>query len=194
MRRFKIGIKKRLSFLRFKYGKFGKKSLIFKPLIVTGKKNIFIGDNVIIAEFSRIEVISTWNEQKFQPKLEIGNNTHFEQLSHIVCTDVLKIGHDCTISSKVFITTCNHVYQNINQNILSQALDSKEVVIGNNCFIGMDVKIFPGVHIGDNVIVGANSLILEDIPDYSVVVGSPAKVIKKYNFNTKCWEKVKEMK
>ncbi len=66
----------------------------------------------------------------------------------------------------------------------------KETIIGNNCFVGTGAKIMAGVHMGDNVIVGANAVVTKDVPAYSIVAGVPAKVIKKYNFETKKWEKV----
>ena len=81
-------------------------------------------------------------------------------------------------------------YLFIGKKVHEQDLIVSDVKIGNYCFIGMDVKVFPGVTIGDNVIVGANSIVMNDIPSYSVCVGVPAKVIKKYNFHTKQWEKV----
>lgn len=56
---------------------------------------------------------------------------------------------------------------------------SKEVTIGNDCWIGGNTVILPGVTIGDGVTVGASSVVTKDIPSYSVAVGSPARVIKK---------------
>lgn len=55
---------------------------------------------------------------------------------------------------------------------------SKEVSIGNDCWIGGHTVVMPGVTIGDGVTVGASSVVTKDIPSYSVAVGSPAKVIK----------------
>ena len=88
------------------------------------------------------------------------------------------------------MSTCSHTYSFVNIPITSQKLESKPVKIGNNCFIGMDVKVFPGVTIGDNVIIGANSIVTQDIPSFSVAVGSPAKVIKMYDFNTNRWIRI----
>lgn len=56
---------------------------------------------------------------------------------------------------------------------------SKEVIIGNDCWIGGHTVILPGVKIGNGVTVGASSVVTKDIPSYSIAVGSPAKVIKK---------------
>ncbi|MEG2341917.1 MAG: DapH/DapD/GlmU-related protein [Bacilli bacterium] len=63
-------------------------------------------------------------------------------------------------------------------------------IIGNNVDIGANVCIIGGVHIGDNVFIGAGSVVVKDVPSYSIVAGNPAKIIKKYNHDTKNWERV----
>lgn len=55
----------------------------------------------------------------------------------------------------------------------------RPVVIGNDVWIGTRVIIMPGVHVGNHVIIGANSVVTHDVPDYSVVAGCPAKIVRK---------------
>ncbi len=55
---------------------------------------------------------------------------------------------------------------------------TKPIVVGNNVYIGEETMILPGVHIGNNVVIGARSVVTKDIPDNSVAVGVPARVIK----------------
>jgi lipopolysaccharide O-acetyltransferase len=69
-------------------------------------------------------------------------------------------------------------------------LNSLPVIISKNVWIGESVSILPGVRIGKASIIGANSVVTKDIPDYSIAAGNPAKVIKKYNFATRCWERI----
>lgn len=189
------GIKFKLSkinpFRKIGYGYLGKKSFIYKPIMICGKKNLFLGDNTWFRNGARIEVVSNWQNQKFDSKIKIGNNTSFEQNCHITSAGDILIGDNCVFSARVMITNIDHAYTEINKNILLQPLIIRNVKIGNNCFIGMDAKIFPGVTIGDNVIVGANSIVMKDVPSYSVVVGNPARVIKKYDFETNQWVKVR---
>lgn len=53
-----------------------------------------------------------------------------------------------------------------------------DTIVGNNCFIGGGAYILPGVHIGDNVIVGMGAVVTKDVPDNCIVAGNPAKIIK----------------
>lgn len=92
---------------------------------------------------------------------------------------LIKIGDDVQITSGVTILT--HGYDwSVLKGVYGEVLGSAgEVVIGNNCFIGMHSTILKGVHIGDNCIIGANSLVNKDIPSGWVAAGNPAKPIMK---------------
>lgn len=129
--------------------------------------------------------------------LEIGKNVQFNDYVHIGAIDSIKIGNNVLIASKVFITDHNHGYygfQNIHSNPLitpqNRELSSSKVIIEDDVWIGEFVSILPGVTISKGSIIGAMSLVNKDVPPYSIAVGVPAKVIKKYNFTTKLWEKL----
>ena len=77
-----------------------------------------------------------------------------------------KIGHNCSILPGV-------VFGN-----KSQESKCQPIIVGDNCFFGLDAKIFGPVKIGNNVTIGANSVITKDIPDNAVVGGVPAKIIR----------------
>ena len=184
----KIKIKRFLwRFCGLGYKKFSRRSLVYKPLMIQGKKYISLGNRVTIRNNARIELIDRWKEQKFNPSLEIGDNTSFEQNLHLTCTSVMKIGSNCVFSSNVYISDCSHSIDVIDTNVLNNDLISKEVSIGNNCFIGIGAKILPGVSLGDNVIVGAGAVVNKSFPAYTMIAGVPAKIIKKYDFTKNQW-------
>lgn len=89
------------------------------------------------------------------------------------------IGDDCFIGPNVSIYTACHSTDPAERNTRREW--AKPVNIGHNCWIGGSVTILPGVTIGDNVTIGAGSVVVHDIPADSVAVGNPAKVIKKLN-------------
>ena len=78
----------------------------------------------------------------------------------------------------------------INEPHRIRKLFSKPVIIGENVWIGENVCVCPGVSIGDGCIIGAMSNVVKSIPPYCMAVGNPARIIKKYNFQTKHWERV----
>ncbi|MGL5382960.1 MAG: DapH/DapD/GlmU-related protein [Culicoidibacterales bacterium] len=164
--------------LRFK--KVGKLSYIGKPLLVNGK-NIILGQKVRILPGMRIETHG-------DGKIEIADNTSIGNHLHIVSGESVKIGKNTTISSSVMITDLNHDYTEIDVHIMNQKHILNPVTIGDNCFIGSGAKILPGTILGKQCIVGANAVVSGIFLDYCVIAGTPAKVIKKYNHETKRWE------
>ena len=111
-------------------------------------------------------------------------------MSHIGCLNKIVIGDNVMLGSRVLIEDHSHgTADDIDIPVAKRTLHSKgPIIIEDNVWIGEKVTICPGVHIGDGAIIGANSVVTHDIPDYCVAVGSPAKVVKSYNFQKKCWE------
>lgn len=174
------------------YGKRGKGSKIIKPMRILGKSHIFIGNNVLVLNLARLEAVNgTWGEKKYEGKLVIGDGTSIEQNCHIVAAGELVIGCNCVLSSNVYISDCNHKYA-VDKPIMEQDLEVRKTTIGNGTFIGVGAKIMPGVNIGKHCIVGANAVVTKNIEDYSMVAGVPARIIKKYDENSKQWTDFRE--
>lgn len=159
------------------WGMYGKGTRIIKPMRIQGKKDIFLGNNVHILNNVRIEAVSNYNNKLYHCKLEIGDNTSFEQNCHIIAADNLIIGKNCVISAYVYIADCNHIFKK-NENALHTDLEIKKTKVGNNCFIGIGAKILPGVTLGNNCIIGANAVVTHDIPENAIACGIPARVIR----------------
>lgn len=172
-----------------KYQAWGENSDIYKPMMITNKKNICIGNHVFFREGLRMEAITKHNNQHFNPLILIDDFVHAEQHCQIICTDKVWIQKNVTISSFVFISDTEHNYENSQEHILQQPLISRQTIIGEGAFLGIGVKVL-GHSIGKHAVIGANSVVTKDIPDFSVAVGSPAKVIKSYDFNNKLWGNV----
>lgn len=117
--------------------------------------------------------------------VSIGQNFHITSGGGLT----LSIGAHTTISGNTFITNIDHAYQEIGSHILLQPHLCKNTKIGENCFIGYGVAIQAGTVLGKQCIVGANSVVRGNFPDYSVIVGAPARIVKRYNTNTNRWEK-----
>ncbi len=171
--------------LRIRIKKIGLISYIAKPIFICGGQNIIIGNKVRVFPGSRMEVHNNGS-------IIIDNNVSIGQNFHLISSEEeLKIGKDTTISGNVFITNTDHDYTEIGKHILDQKYIVKTTTIGENCFIGYGVAIQAGTILGKQCIVGANSVVRGTFPDYTVIVGSPAKIVKRYNAETKIWEKIK---
>jgi acetyltransferase-like isoleucine patch superfamily enzyme len=174
---------------KWRFGRIGIKSMIYTPLSLFNPQNVFIGDGVHIFKQSRIMTIERWGNISYKPQIIIGNRVSIEQRLHMICAKLIEIGDDTVISADVMITDNNHSYSVINKNVMSQPLEVKETVIGKCCFIGMGVKIMAGTKLGDNCIIGSNSVVIGEYPSYVVLGGTPAKIIKRYDFEANMWRK-----
>ena len=101
----------------------------------------------------------------------------------------LVIGAHTTISSNVMITNIDHEYREVGKHILQQPYLVRRTTIGENCFIGFGAMIQAGTVLGKQCIVGANSVVRGTFPDYCVIVGAPARIIKRYDPERKNWYK-----
>ncbi len=190
----KVRIKLYYLFAKKNWGGYGNGSIVEKPMFIMGKKNIYIGCNVQIRDGARIEAISEYGEQKLTPVIRIGDNTSIEQRLHMTCANQITIGHDVTISADVLITDNSHGIQSINQNVRLQPLEVRITEIGDYSFIGAGCKILAGVNIGKNSIVGANSVVTRDVPNYCMVAGVPARILKTFDFDLNKWIECKDNK
>ena len=90
----------------------------------------------------------------------------------------LKIGDNVMMAPDVVILTTNHNFNRLDIPMWSQGCTSGPVVIGNDVWIGQRVMIMPGVSIGNGCILAAGAVVTKDVPDYAIVGGVPAKILK----------------
>jgi acetyltransferase-like isoleucine patch superfamily enzyme len=161
-----------------------KNSLIRIPteLSYNDIENIIISNKVLIDKHSVIRILNDC-------KLTIEENTYVGPFCHISGTmNHIKIGKNVLISDRVFISTTNHNYENVNIPPNKQGFSSKgDIIINDECLIGIGVSILSGTQIGEHSIIGANSVVTSNIPPFSVAAGNPAKVIKYYDFKLGKW-------
>ena len=171
---------------QFLFNKFGPFSYIGSCIGLINKGTINVFEKVRIQPGLRIETV---NKHSI---IEIHKNTSIGQNFHITSGGNLIIGENVTILGNVFITNIDHDYKQINIPILEQENIISETIIGDNCFIGYGAAIQAGTRLGKQCIVGTNAVVRGTFPDYCVIAGVPAKIIKKYNFESKKWERIKK--
>lgn len=185
----RINLNIRNQYYQLVFAKYGKNVRFAKPLMVVNPNHIYIGDNVTIRSGMRLEPVINWKGRKYNPLIKIGNNVIIEQNCHMVCANSMVIENNVLISSNVFITDLDHVYTKINEPVMKQKIIVKNTTIKESSFLGTGVKIMAGVTIGKHCIVGANSVVTKSVPDYCVLAGVPARIIKQYNQELQEWVK-----
>lgn len=164
------------------YGRLRMPSYIGPPLLVVKPKRIFIDKRVRIFPGMRAEVHQDGS-------IKIAENVAIGQYFHITAMGELTIGSGTVISGSAMVTDIDHEYEDITKNIHEQGFIYGRTAIGKNCFIGMGARIQAGTILGDGCIVGANSVVRGEFPAYSVIVGAPARVVKKYDFESATWKR-----
>lgn len=167
------------------FGKYALPSYIGKPIFIGNFKRIFIGKRVRIFPGARIEIVDNQSSIVFEDNISIGQNLHIISGGE----QELRIGKNTTFSANVFATNIDHQYDEINKHILEQPLVSAKTHIGENCFIGYGAVIQAGTVLGKQCIVGANAVVRGHFPDYCVIVGVPARIVKRYDEKNKIWKK-----
>lgn len=148
-----------------------------------GTKRISIGNRVRIYPGARMETHD-------EGEIIIGDDCSIAQNFHVTSgKNKLVIGNRTTILGNVFITNIDHEYQNVNEHVMNQPMIYKETIIGENCFIGFGAAIQAGTVLGKQCIVGTNAVVRGTFPDYSVIVGVPAKVVKHFDEEAGEWVK-----
>lgn len=122
-------------------------------------------------------------------KVEIGANTSF--FSDCLISGEISIGEDCLFAKNVSLLSSTHIIDGsgtIRENDRTFFAQNghalhKKITIGNDCWLGSNVVVLPGVSIGNGVVVGANSVVNKSFPDYAVIAGTPARVIRSRRMN-----------
>lgn len=161
----------------------GKNVYIGKHCALKGKSNIVLEDGVTVRPYTQI-----WSGGG---TVRIGNGSEIGERCRISIANYLEIGEKVLLSPNVYITDCDHEYRNIDVPVIDQGIVQKgqKVSIGEGSYIGINAVIVGNVKIGKHCVIGANSVVTKDVPDFCVAVGGPAKILRKCNKDTGEWEK-----
>lgn len=143
-----------------------------------GLKNIQIGNYTYVSSHS---TLSTWTVGN-EPILIIGNNCNIGEYNHFSAANKIIIGNGVLTGRWVTITDNDHgsfTKEQLQISPIKRPIVPKgEIIIDDNVWIGDKATLLAGVHIGRGAIIAANAVVTKDVPDYSIVAGVPAKVIK----------------
>ena len=158
---------------------FSSPSYLGKPIFIRGHRLIRFGNGVRIFPHVRLEAFDL-GQIVFGNRVKISHNVQITSAEK-----PLRIGEGTTILANCFITNIDYsfVHSDFGKYTVT---DTK---IGDNCFVGIGSGILAGTVLGNGCVVGANSLVRGHYPEFTMLAGSPAKVIKIYDIATKTWTK-----
>lgn len=165
----------------------GTGTCIIRPLRIAGGKGICIGDHVVLNEGCWIECQPLTTNPN--PRLVISDGCVLGHYNEIYSTSDILLEKDVLTADRVYISDNFHGYEDPEVPIIQQPiLQNRKVCIGEGSWLGVNVWVM-GATIGKHCVVGANSVVIHDVPDYCVVVGAPARIVKRYDFVAKQWRK-----
>jgi len=177
---------------RLIFGHYGRNVYIHPGSRIVRPQFISIGDNVRIGRSTNIFTHPERRDSK-EIILRIEDDVHIGNYNIIGVRKSVILEENVMLGPWVIIVDHSHQYEDVEIPIKSQAItEGGPVRLEKDCWVGANVFIFPNVKIGRHAVIGAHSVVNRDIPPYSVAVGSPARVIKRYDFNLKEWVRVDE--
>jgi len=168
--------------------KFGVRNLNIGPRsYLRGLSCIEMGEDFSAGDGLWLQALTKYGDQRFHPRMVIGDHVRVSHWSHIACTHSVTIGDHVLIGSKVIITDHNHGLSGAGaaSPIIPPAqrpLDhDRSVNIGPKVWLGDGVVVCPGVSMGEGSVAGANAVVTMDVAPFTLVAGAPARPIRRYD-------------
>lgn len=166
--------------------KFGKR-VFFAPytrMYNSQNESVVIGDNTAVFSYTKIGMCGYGGALHIGDNCSIGEHNVFNVFADIT------LGDNVLTADYVSFVTNDHKYKDITKPIMCQGNDINSISVGDDSWIGINVTILGGTHLGKHCVVGANSVIRGSFPDYAVIVGNPGRIIKHYDVINSTWKKV----
>ncbi len=169
------------------------RSVLIDPTCdIRGIERMRFGKSVVIQKDCWLNI--AFHNPVKGPMIVIDEGTNIGRRCTISAANRIFIGKFVLIAPNVLIADTQHQYQKLGIPIMHQGITTHndQVTIGDEAWIGINTAIMGNVTIGKHCVIGANSVVIRDIPDYCVAVGNPAKVVKTFDVKTGQWVKVED--
>jgi acetyltransferase-like isoleucine patch superfamily enzyme len=160
-----------------------------------GAECITLGDDVVIAPHVILRALTgyPWSDppQTFAPDVVLGNRVFMNSFSEISAANKVVLGDDVLVGNGCYITDNAHGYQDVGRSLREQPVRiTGEIIIHERSWLSANVVVVGDVRIGKHCVIGANAVVNRDIPDYSLAVGVPARVVRRYDPVDRIWRAV----
>ncbi len=160
------------------FAEFGQGSVLEPPIRLENQGRIAIGRDVFVGRGS---VLQTHPEGGDGVAIELGDGVSIAGSCVISAVSHIRLGRSVLLARNVYIADHGHAFEDLTRPVLDQGVtDVRPVDIGDGAWLGQNVVVCPGVTIGRGAVIGANAVVREDVPEYSVAVGVPARVVREF--------------
>jgi acetyltransferase-like isoleucine patch superfamily enzyme len=161
------------------FAEFGPHSVLDPPVDIRGARMIAVGAHVWVGPGSWLYAIP--EAPTDEPVLVVGDGVNISGNCVLSAVASVRLGRDVLLARNVYISDHSHAYEDVTRPVRKQGLANVlPVTIGDGAWLGQGVVVCPGVSIGRGAVVGAGSVVRHDVPDYSVAVGAPARVVRSF--------------
>jgi acetyltransferase-like isoleucine patch superfamily enzyme len=158
------------------FASFGARSVLQPPLRLNGEHRIAVGSGVFVGSSSWLQALSGFGDEV---ALEIGDGTSIAGNCVLSAARSVRLGKKVLIARGVYVSDHIHAYDDPERAVLDQGVARVEPVeICDGAWLGENVVVGPGDRVGRGAVVGANAVVLDDIPDHALAVGIPARVVR----------------
>lgn len=159
------------------FASFGRRTVIAPPLRVGGESRIAIGTGVFIGSNCWLQTLPP----DTGVAIEIGDDTSIAGNCVLSAVQSVRLGRAVLLARGVYISDHIHAYADTERPVLAQGTTGVEPVeIADGAWLGENVVVGPGVRIGRGAVIGGNAVVLSDVPDHSLAVGVPARVVRSF--------------
>lgn len=156
----------------------GRGTILQPPLRIWGEHRISLGDNVWVGAGCWLQVLGS-AEGEGDVAIRIGSGTNFAGNCVVSASSSITIGDDVLFARGIYVSDHSHAFGDAETPVIDQGIDRvSPVVIEDGAWLGENVVVCPGVRIGRGAVVGANSVVVHDVPARAVAVGAPATVVR----------------
>lgn len=170
-------------------GSYGGGGRIESPVNFNNPHLVFVDQGVVIAAGAMFTCVTSWHGEEYAGEIHLGSRTQIREGVQISAATKLVIGADVGIARNCLIVDHAHNHERVDISLTQESglTKPRPVVIEDGCFIGASSMICPGVRLGHHSVVGFGSMVTKSVPPYSVVTGSPARIISRYDLEAGRW-------
>ena len=158
---------------------FGRHSVVQPPVRLKNAARIALGEGVFVGGGSWLQVLD--DAPGCVAAIDIGAGTSIVGRCVLSAAASVRLGANVLVARNVYISDHSHRFDDVGRPVLAQGIERiAPVEIGDGAWLAENVVVLPGVRIGRGAVVGASSVVAEDVPDHCVAVGQPARVVRSF--------------